>query len=67
MVTKLSEDVAVNPVSGALYCVYNDNPAGSDRGDVFFTQSTNNGTTWSAPQRINTDTTTNDQLQPAAW
>jgi hypothetical protein len=31
---------------------------------VYFTQSTDGGTTWSAPLRINDDSTTNDQWQP---
>jgi hypothetical protein len=56
--------MAVNPVSGHLYVVYNDNPAGSDKSDVFFRMSTNNGVTWSAATRVNTDATTNDNWQP---
>jgi hypothetical protein len=56
--------VVVNPVNGHLYCVFADNPAGPDRGDVYFTMSTSSGTTWSAPQRVNGDATTNDQFFP---
>ena len=56
--------LAVNPVSGHLYVVYNDNPAGSDKSDVFFRMSTNQGATWSAATRVNTDATTNDNWQP---
>jgi subtilisin-like proprotein convertase family protein len=56
---------AVNPVNGNLYLVYNDNPAGADRGDVYFQQSTDGGVTWSAPVRVNNDATTNDQVFPA--
>src|SRR5579871_5451933 len=55
---------AVNPISGNLYVVYNDTPGSGDRADIFFTQSTDGGATWSAPVRVNDDTTTNDQWQP---
>ena len=48
-----------------LYMTYNDNPAGVDRGDIFFRQSNDGGTTWSAAIRINTDATTNDQFFPS--
>ncbi|MBI1877381.1 MAG: proprotein convertase P-domain-containing protein, partial [Chloroflexi bacterium] len=55
----------VNPVSGHLYVVYNDDaPGAADQADVFFTMSTNNGATWSAPVRVNDDTTTSDQFIP---
>lgn len=57
--------VAVNPVNGAIYVVYNDNPPGADRADVYFTQSLDNGATWSPPVRVNRDATTSDQWQPA--
>jgi subtilisin-like proprotein convertase family protein len=56
---------AVNSVSGNLYLVYNDDPAGVDRGDVYFKQSTDGGASWSAPVRVNDDATTNDQVFPA--
>ncbi|MGH8743453.1 MAG: sialidase family protein, partial [Burkholderiales bacterium] len=57
--------LAVNPVNGNLYTVYPDNPAGADKADVFFRQSTDNGTTWSAAVRVNTDLGTNDNWQPS--
>jgi hypothetical protein len=56
--------VVVNPVSGHLYMTYNDNPVGPDKADIYFTSSTNGGVTWSAPVRVNTDATSNDQWQP---
>ena len=62
---------AVNPVSGNIYVVYNDctaNPCtttGADRGNIFFRQSTDGGSTWSAAVKINDDNTTRDQWQPA--
>jgi uncharacterized repeat protein (TIGR01451 family) len=56
--------VAVNPVSGNLYAVFNDNPAGDDRGDIYLTQSTDGGLTWSSPARVNDDATIMDQFMP---
>ena len=56
--------VAVNPVSGHLYCTYNNKPAGVDKADIFYVLSTNNGATWSAPVKVNDDATTTDQWQP---
>lgn len=62
---------AVNPVNGNIYVVYNDctaNPCtttGADRGNIFFRQSTDGGSTWSAAVKLNDDTTTRDQWQPA--
>jgi hypothetical protein len=54
----------VNPDNGNIYVVFNDKPAGTDKADIFFTQSTNFGATWSAPARVNDDSGTNDQWQP---
>jgi hypothetical protein len=55
---------AINPVNGNIYAVYNNNPDGVDKCDIFVVQSTDGGATWSAPLRVNDDTTTNDQWQP---
>ena len=33
-------------------------------GDIFFTSSTDSGTNWTSPLRVNTDATTNDQWMP---
>ncbi|MEJ2596446.1 MAG: sialidase family protein, partial [bacterium] len=56
--------VAVNPVSGHLYLVYNDNPAGDDKGNIYMVMSDDGAATWSAPVQINDDGTTTDQWQP---
>ena len=57
-------DAAVNPTNGNIYVTYNDNPAGTDRADIFVVQSTTGGATWGAPVKVNDDTTTTDQWQP---
>lgn len=54
----------VNPISGHVYVTFNDNPAGTDKADVFVAVSSNNGATWGSPIRVNDDATTNDQWQP---
>jgi len=62
--TNAFPQAVVNPVDGNIYVVFNDKPAGVDKADIFFTQSTNFGATWSAPVRVNDDSGTNDQWQP---
>jgi hypothetical protein len=59
--------VAVNPANANLvYVAYADKPAtGTDRGNVYFKQSTNRGASWSAATKLNDDTGSNDQWQPA--
>jgi hypothetical protein len=58
--------VAVNPQNPSiLYAVFNDKgTAAGDKADVFFTESTDGGSTWSAPVKVNDDATTTDQWQP---
>ena len=55
---------AVNPVSGDIYVTFNDNPAGSDKGDIYLVTSTDGGATWSARIQINDDGTMADNWQP---
>ena len=55
---------AVNPVSGHVYVTFNDNPAGTDKADVYLVMSSDGGATWSARTRVNDDATTTDQWQP---
>jgi hypothetical protein len=58
--------VAVGP-NDELYVVYTalppENP--NDEGDVYFIRSTNGGTRWSRPERLNQDETANVQFFPA--
>jgi hypothetical protein len=64
--TNTFPQAAVNPATGAIYLVVDDKGiAAGDRSDAYFTQSTDGGTTWSPLQRLNDDTTTNDQWFPA--
>jgi hypothetical protein len=57
---------AVNPVSGNIYCAYNDKVTSGDpdKSNVYFVQSTDGGATWSARTQVNDDGTTTDQWQP---
>jgi hypothetical protein len=55
---------AVNPINGNLYVTYDNKGSGTDKADVFLVQSTNGGATWSAPLKVNDDTTNTDQWQP---
>lgn len=58
----------VNPTDASkIYVVYNDVTAvvGGDRGNIYFRQSINGGTTWGAAVQLNTDATTRDQFFPA--
>jgi hypothetical protein len=64
--TNAFPQAAVNPVSGDIYVVYNDDPKGpTDKADILFTMSTDGGNTWSSPLQVNDDNTKNDQWQPA--
>jgi hypothetical protein len=58
--------VAVNPVSGNIYCAYNDKvtAADPDKSNIYFVQSTDGGATWSARTEVNDDSTTTDQWFP---
>jgi len=64
--TYVIPQAAVNPKTGDIYVIYPDKPKGpADKADIFFTQSTDGGNTWSDPLRVNDDATTNDQRQPS--
>lgn len=60
--------LAVNPDTNRashLYVAYADTgTATNDRADVFFVHSTDGGTNWSSPLRVNLDNTTNYQWMP---
>jgi hypothetical protein len=61
----LAYDRSGGPRNGRVYLVYtNETPDESNNTDIFVRFSTNNGATWSAPVRVNDDTTTNSQFLP---
>ncbi len=45
--------------------VYAAHGAGGDLGDAYYVRSTDNGSTWSSPFKLNSDSTTQPQWQPA--
>jgi hypothetical protein len=62
--------VATNPANSQnIYVVYDDvGQNANDRGDIYFTQSNNGGTSWTTPVVLNSDSATGgtaDQWQPS--
>jgi hypothetical protein len=55
------EPAAFNNV---VHLVYAQKGAGADAGDVYYIRSTNSGATFSAPFKLNSDSTTRPQWQP---
>ncbi len=53
--------LASNPLDGTLAAVWNDYPGNSD---ILLTRSRDNGRTWSAPTRLNSDSGNADQFFP---
>ena len=62
---RMAADNSWTSTRGNLYIVYAANPAGPDLADIFLVKSTDYGTTWSAPVKLNDDATTTDQWMPA--
>lgn len=61
----LAYDRSSGPYSGRLYMVYTDAAvAGSADTDIFLRFSDDDGQTWSAPIRVNDDSTSNSQFFP---
>src|SRR5262245_15470434 len=67
--TNAFPQAAVNPVNGDIYVAFDDWGNGSwqpqDRGNIYFTESTDGGRHWSKPVQVNDDQTNNDQWFPA--
>ena len=58
-------DRSCGPHRGRLYMVYTDRPASDmNNTDIYVMHSDNNGSTWSNPLKINTDSTTTSQFLP---
>ena len=62
---RMAADNSYTSSRGNVYVVYAANPVGTDLADVYLARSTDYGTTWSTPIRINDDATTTDQWMPA--
>jgi len=50
---------------GVIHYVYAQGGTGADAGDIYYTRSTNNGSTWSAGIKLNTDSGSRSQWQPS--
>lgn len=63
----LAVDTSGGPHHGTVYMAVHLAPEESDRGvlDVYLLRSTDGGTTWSPPVRVNDDQTPTDQWQPS--
>ncbi|HVG01173.1 MAG TPA: sialidase family protein, partial [Chloroflexia bacterium] len=48
-----------------VHYAYAQHGAGADQGDIMYIRSTDNGSTWSAPLKLNTDATTRAQWMPS--
>ena len=57
-------DIGAGP-GGIIHYAYAVNGPGSDFGDVYYVRSPDNGSTWSTPLKLNTDSTTRSQWQPS--
>ena len=57
-------DIGAGP-SGIIHYAYAQHGTGSDYGDVYYVRSTDNGSTWSTPLKMNTDGGTRSQWQPS--
>lgn len=63
---RMAADNSYGPNRGNVYIVYASNPnSGLDKADVRLVRSTDYGTTWSLPIRVNDDNTETDQWMPA--
>jgi subtilisin-like proprotein convertase family protein len=64
--TNAFPQVVTNPVdANQLYMTWNDKPpSGPDKANIYFSQSTDAGATWSAPLQVNADAGTNDNWMP---
>lgn len=62
---RMAADNSYTSTRGNVYMVFEVNPPGVDNADVHFVRSTNGGTTWSTPVKVNDDATTTDQWMEA--
>jgi hypothetical protein len=57
-------DIGAGP-NGVTSYAFAEHGAGADPGDIYYTRSVDNGTTWSAPIKLNTDGTARAQWAPS--
>lgn len=55
-------DISNSPYRGNIYICWSDQSNGESDTDIFIVKSTNGGTTWDAPLRVNDDATTRHQF-----
>jgi hypothetical protein len=67
--TNAFPQAAVNPVTGDIYVAFDDwgncSWQGNDKGNIYFTESTDGGQHWSKPVQVNDDQTRNDPWFPS--
>ncbi|MDP4220945.1 MAG: T9SS type A sorting domain-containing protein [Bacteroidota bacterium] len=59
-------DISSRKTRGNLYVVFSDKRNGENNSDVFLLRSTDGGSSWSVPLRVNDDTTQTEQFFPSA-
>ena len=55
-------DISNSPYRGYIYVVWSDQRNGATNTDIFMARSTDGGTTWSSPIKVNDDNTTRHQF-----
>ncbi len=55
-------DASMSPYRGSIYINWADQRNGTDNTDIFFTRSTDGGSTWTSPFRVNSDTGAHQQF-----
>ena len=55
-------DISNSPYRGHVYVVWSDQRNGATNTDIFMAKSTNGGTSWTAPIKVNDDNTTRHQF-----
>jgi hypothetical protein len=55
-------DISNSPYNGYIYIVWSDQRNGATDTDIFMSRSTNGGTTWTPPIKVNDDNTTRQQF-----
>ena len=55
-------DISNSPYRGYVYVVWSDQRNGATNTDIFMSRSTNGGTTWTSPIKVNDDNTTRHQF-----